>query len=208
MLGHEIAGEVVEVGLGVTSVASGVTSLAPGERVTAYYYLACGDCRWCRMGREPLCPHSRGTIGRAIDGGYADYCVLPAWNLVPLPASLPYADRPAEVAVISDAIVTPVKVARRARIAALQRVAVIGAGGGVGIQMVQVAKLHQARVVAADLGQAKLDLARQMGADEVVDAANQLRSDMLGECDVVIDFVGSPETAQAGLTASDEPGAT
>lgn len=200
VLGHEIAGEVAEVGEHVTAVR-------PGDHVTAYYYLSCGDCRWCRTGREPMCPNSRGTIGRAVDGGYADYCVLPAWNLVPLPAGLPYEQRPADVAVIGDAIVTPLKVARRARLAPLETVVVIGAGGGVGIHMVQVAKLRQAQVIAVDLGEEKLQLARQYGADATIDASTTELAAGLGELgasqavDVVIDFAGTASTLAAGLSA-------
>jgi D-arabinose 1-dehydrogenase-like Zn-dependent alcohol dehydrogenase len=200
VIGHEIAGEVVEVG-------AGVTDFKPGDRVTPYYYLSCGDCKWCRLGREPLCLNLKGHIGRDIDGGYAEYCVLPAWNLVHLPPELPYDEHPAEVAIISDAIATPLKVARKARIAPLEKVAVIGAGGGVGIHMVQLAKVFRGHVIAVDLGPEKLDLARSVGADETLDAkttplAKGLR-DAGGESglDVVLDFVGTPETITAGLDA-------
>lgn len=202
VLGHEIAGEVAEVGAHVSTVR-------PGDRVTAYYSLSCGDCRWCRSGREPMCPHSRGTLGRAIDGGYADYCLLPAWNVVRLPPGLPYEERPAEVAIIADAVATPVKVARRARIAPLETVVVLGAGGGVGVHMVQVAKLHQVRVVAVDLGPEKLEVARQAGADETIDARTTPLAEGLasvgaggrGDVDVVIDFAGTASTLADGLAA-------
>ena len=200
IMGHEIAGEVVEVG----SAVQGVTV---GDRVTPHFYLFCGRCRYCLTMREPLCENTGGYIGRQRDGGYAEYVALPARNLVKLPAELPYDAHPEEVAVICDAIATPYKVNRRARIRPLEDVLVIGAGGGVGIHMVQLARYAGARVLAADRGEAKLAAARAAGAQETVDAlagaidvqARQL-SDGRG-VDVVVDFVASPETLQAGLAA-------
>lgn len=200
VIGHEIAGEVAEVG-------PGVSGFKPGDRVTPHYYLSCGDCRWCRVGREPLCLNLAGHIGRDIDGGYADYCVLPAWNLVPLPPGLPYDERPGEVAIISDAVATPLKVARKARIKPLERVAVIGGGGGVGIHMVQLAKVYRGWVLAVDLGPEKLELARSVGADAVLDARETPIGEGLREAagpdglDVVVDLVAAPETIRAGLAA-------
>src|SRR5713226_5624298 len=71
VLGHEIAGEVAALG-------AGVDGLAIGERVTHSLYLVCGHCRFCRTGRETLCLNFIGYVGQAIDGGYAEYVVLPA----------------------------------------------------------------------------------------------------------------------------------
>ena len=76
--GHEIAGEVIEVG-------SEVRTIHPGQRVTNHFYLTCGNCRYCRSGRETLCENFRGNVGAACDGGYAEYVVLPERNLVPIP---------------------------------------------------------------------------------------------------------------------------
>ena len=64
ILGHEIAGEIVAVG-------SGVSEVNVGDAVTAYFYLTCGHCHWCRINREPLCDNLAGHIGRDLDGGYA-----------------------------------------------------------------------------------------------------------------------------------------
>jgi propanol-preferring alcohol dehydrogenase len=198
--GHEIAGEVVEVGLAVEG-------FQVGDRVTPHFYLFCGRCRYCLTLREPLCENTGGYIGRQVDGGYAEFVALPARNWIKIPPELPYDDRPAEVAIICDAIATPYKVNRRANVKPLEDVLVIGAGGGVGIHMVQLARLAGARVLAADLGDEKLAAARDAGASEVVDAlagpieprAREL-TDGRG-VDVVIDFVVSPETLQAGFDA-------
>jgi alcohol dehydrogenase, propanol-preferring len=198
--GHEIAGEVVEVG----SAADGFTV---GDRVTPHFYLFCGRCRYCLTQREPLCENTGGYIGRQRDGGYAEYVALPARNWIKIPEGLPYDERPGEVAVICDAIATPYKVNRRAQIKPLEDVLVIGAGGGVGIHMVQLARFAGGRVLACDRGPEKLAAAREAGAHESVDALAepiepQARKLTDGRgVDVVIDFVVSPETLQAGFDA-------
>jgi propanol-preferring alcohol dehydrogenase len=198
--GHEIAGEVAEVG-------SAAPGFQVGDRVTPHFYLFCGRCRYCLTQREPLCENTGGYIGRQRDGGYAEYVALPARNWIKIPAGLAYEDRPAEVAIICDAIATPYKVNRRAQIKPLEDVVVIGAGGGVGIHMVQLARLAGARVLAADLGEEKLAAARQAGAHETIDAlagpieAQARRLTDGRGVDVVIDFVVSPETLQAGFDA-------
>ena len=198
--GHEIAGEVVELG-------SAVEGFAVGDHVTPHFYLFCGRCRYCLTMREPLCENFGGYIGRQVDGGYAEYVALPARNWIKIPPELPYAERPGEVAVICDAIATPYKVNRRSQIRPLEDVLVIGAGGGVGIHMVQLARYAGARVLAADLGDEKLAAARDVGADETIDAQSgpiepQARRLTDGRgVDVVIDFVVSQDTLQAGFEA-------
>ncbi|MFQ5896437.1 MAG: alcohol dehydrogenase catalytic domain-containing protein, partial [Nitrospinota bacterium] len=195
VIGHEIAGEVTEVG-------PGAEGLRVGERVTPHFYLTCGRCKWCRLNRETLCENLLGHIGRDIDGGYAEYVKLPARNLVPLPDSLPYEEHPAEVAVICDAVATPYKVVRRARLAPLEDVLVVGAGGGVGIHMVMMARWAGARVIGVDLGEAKLQAAMEAGAHAVIDAS---KDDVVGSArrltggrgvDVAISFVGSPKAME------------
>ena len=108
--------------------------------MTAYYYFTCGRCRWCRINRETLCENLAGQVGRQMDGGYAEYIKLPARNFIPLPEELDYKAHPAEVGVISDAIATPYKVIGHAGIRPMENVAVVGAGGGVGIHMVMMAR--------------------------------------------------------------------
>jgi propanol-preferring alcohol dehydrogenase len=138
ILGHEITGEIVAAG-------PGVTTLRRGDGVTAYFYLTCGDCKWCRLNRETLCENFGGYVGREIDGGYAEYIKLPARSFVKFPDELDWRGRPAEAGVICDAIATPVKVIRKARITPRDTVAVFGAGGGLGVHMLQVARWAHAR---------------------------------------------------------------
>jgi propanol-preferring alcohol dehydrogenase len=200
IIGHEITGEIVAVG-------AGVRGLAAGDPVTAYYYLNCGHCRWCLSGLEPLCPNSGGNVGRTCDGGYAQYIKLPAHIFIKLPAGLDYKAHPAEIGVITDALATPYKVLKRARVRGGETVAVFGAGGGVGIHQLMMAKWARARVIAVDIAPNKLDACRKAGADEVVDASRgdvvQALLDLTGGegVDVAIDYVSSTSTLEAGVKA-------
>ena len=195
--GHEIAGEIVETGAEVRSVAA-------GQRVTSHFYLTCGQCRNCRSGRETLCLAPRGNVGAACDGGYAEYAVLPERNIVPIPDGVSDVD----AAVASDAIATPYHACHKeARVGPGDSVLVIGAGGGVGIHMVQMARLCGGRVLAADIGDGKLALAQQWGADEVIDArrgelASQVRALTDGRgADAAIDGVASRQTLEDALAS-------
>jgi propanol-preferring alcohol dehydrogenase len=195
--GHEIAGEVVEVG-------SEVRTVRVGQRVTNHYYLTCGNCRYCRSGRETLCENFRGNVGQGSDGGYAEYVALPERNLVPIPDGV----SDLEASVASDAIATPYHACHaEAQISPGDNVLIIGAGGGVGIHMLQMARLCGGRVLAAEIGEDKLALAREMGADEVIDArrgelVKQVKAVTEGRgVDAAIDMVGNSETLSACLAA-------
>lgn len=197
IIGHEITGVIEAVG-------EGVTDIAVGDPVTAYFYLTCGHCKWCRIDRETLCENFGGYIGRACDGGYAELMKLPARNFVKLPDGLDWQAHPAEVGVITDAIATPVKVVRHAGIKAGETVAVFGAGGGLGIHMLMLAKWAHARVIAVDIAADKFDACRQAGADVCVnprdgDAIEALKELSDGGIDVAIDFVSSRETLEIGV---------
>jgi propanol-preferring alcohol dehydrogenase len=197
IIGHEIAGEIVEVG-------PGAAGLAVGDPVTAYYYLCCGHCRWCYAGYEPLCDHPGGNVGRNCNGGYAEYIKLPAHIFIKVPPGLDHRKHPAETGVIMDALATPYKVLRRAHVQAGETVAVFGAGGGLGIHQLMMAKWAKARVIAVDVARNKFDACRKAGADEVVDAsAGNVVEALLdltrGEgVDVAIDYVSRTTTLEAG----------
>lgn len=201
ILGHEITGEIVALG-------SGVDELKVGDPVTAYFYLTCGRCRWCRINRETLCENFGGYVGRETDGGYAEYIKLPARNFMKLPPGLDWRRHAAEVGVICDAIATPVKVIRRARVTSNDTVAVFGAGGGLGVHMLMVARWARARkVIAVDVMASKFETCLKSGADATVDASDGKVAARLLELtdgngiDVAIDFVCSTQTLEAGLAA-------
>ena len=195
VLGHEIAGEVVAVG-------EGVPGLSERQRVTHSLYLVCGQCRFCRTGRETLCLNFGGYVGQAIDGGYAEYVALPAANVFPAPADL----SPGECAILGNCLGTAYHAVReRAHVQPLDDVVVVGAGGGVGIHAVQLAALFGGRVIAVDRGAEKLEQARALGANDAVDAASgdvatTVRELTRGKgADVVIELAGTTESLDASL---------
>jgi len=200
IIGHEITAEIVALG-------AGVAGLKLGDPVTAHFYLFCGHCRYCLSQLEPLCLNGRGNVGIECDGGYAEYIKLPAHVFIKLPEALDYKAHPAEAGVITDALATPLKVLRRADVKPGETVAVIGAGGGLGIHQVMMAKWARARVIAVDTAAAKFDACRKAGADEVVDASRGGVVEALKELthglgvDVVVDYVSTTATLEAGSQA-------
>lgn len=193
--GHEVAGDVVEVG-------SEVATVKIGDRVTCHFYLTCKVCPYCRSGRETLCPEFRGNVGMACDGAYAEYMAIPAVNVCPIPAGV----SDLEAAIAADAICTPYHACREeARVGPGDRVLVVGAGGGVGIHTVQMARLCGGWVLAADVSDAKLEMATAMGADAVIDARREdLATQVLAltdgrGVDAAIDIVASRETLEASV---------
>ena len=197
IIGHEITGVIEAIG-------DGVTNVAVGDPVTAYFYLTCGHCKWCRINRETLCENFGGYIGRACDGGYAELMKLPARNFLKFPENLHWQNHAAEIGVITDAIATPAKVVRHADIKAGETVAVFGAGGGLGIHMLMLAKWAHAKVIAVDIAADKFEACRAAGADECVNpqdgyALEALRDLSGGGIDVAIDFVSSRETLETAV---------
>ena len=196
IMGHEYSGIVAALG-------AGVESWQKGDAVTGSFYLFCGNCVMCASGRETLCLNNKGNIGAKIDGAFAEYLVVPARNLVRIPEGVVLR----EAGVIADAVATPYHIAcERARIVAGQRVAVIGAGGGVGIHMLQMAKAFGAIVIAVERDAGKLRRLQELTPDALVDASSEswqasLEQAAGGQLDTCIDFVGSPETTSKGLAA-------
>jgi propanol-preferring alcohol dehydrogenase len=191
--GHEICGEVIEVGPGVTTVQI-------GQRGVVYFYLTCGTCSFCRRGREPLCENLGGLVGVDIDGGYAEETVVPARNFVDIPDELD----PIGATTIPDAIATSLHICgSRARLRAGEVLAVVGAGGGIGVHLVQVGRLFGATVVGVDLSEEKLAVAAEFGADAALSAwstSEAITRVTGGDVDVIVDTVGSQQTLSWSLS--------
>ena len=167
ILGHEIAGEVVQVG-------SGVSGLREGDRVASTLYLVCGECRWCLRGRETICENFAGHIGVNVPGGYAEYVVLPARNLVPIPDELEFA----EASILANAIGTPHHaLTSRMNLQPGDRLVVTGAGGGVGLHAVQLGRMLGAAVMAVDIGQAKLEAYSKIPPAKIAAAVRRVMED-------------------------------
>ena len=187
VLGHEIAGVVEAVGANVDNVKS-------GNRVTSTLYLTCGRCRYCLSGRETICADFKGYVGIHTPGAYAEYTTIPAVNLVRLPESISFP----EGSVIANAIGTPYHaLTKRAKVQPGERVIVTGAGGGVGVHAIQLARMLGAFVMAVDIGAGKLVQAHELGADLVFDAsagdfASAAREWTNDEgADVILELVGT-----------------
>ena len=172
--------------------------------VTAYFYLTCGHCKWCKINRETLCDNFKGYIGRQINGGYAEYISLPAKNFIPIPLSIKYKENPIETGIISDAIATPLKVIKKARISITDKVGVIGAGGGLGIHMLRMLNLYNVKTIAIETKQIKEKSCRDSGASEFINPNSNSKKEVIEDftnnsgLDVVIDFVSSKSSLETG----------
>ncbi len=191
-LGHEVAGVIAALG-------SAVRGRREGERVVLHYNVTCGRCNWCTDGTEQFCPECR-MLGHHIDGGWAEYLVVPASNAVPLPAGIPAAPG----ATLMCASATSYHALRKARLVAGETVAIFGVGG-LGQSAVQLARTLGARqVIAVDLDDDRLTRAAVHGALTVrpsegdVVAAVRAATDGRG-VDVALELIGLAETTLQAL---------
>ena len=194
VLGHENAGWVHAVG-------DGVTAAAVGDAVLLYPPYSCGLCVPCRRGRDMHCERHQFT-GLTRDGGFADYVLVDERSLIPLPEGV----EPAAVAPHADAGLTANHAVKKLvpRLLPDSTTAVIGVGGvgHIALQLVRV--LGAGAVVAIDTDERRRNLARELGADEVLgeqdDVAGAVREVTGGAgADVVLDCVGTDDTHGAGL---------
>jgi alcohol dehydrogenase, propanol-preferring len=183
--GHEGVGIVTERGPGVTEVAI-------GERVAMPWLgYACGTCDYCVSGWETLCLEQQ-NMGYSIDGGFGEYATAYARYVVKVPAGID----PFDAAPLTCAGVTTYKAVKVAGTRPSDLVAVFGVGG-LGHMAIQYAKIAGGRVVAVDLVDEKLDLARELGAEFTVNAAAEdpvAAIQKLGGADQAIALAVSPKS--------------
>ena len=195
--GDDIVGKVAEIG-------SNVENFKIGDRVIVYLFITCGKCRYCLTGRNDLCLNFGGWIGRTHDGGYAEYVKVPEDNLFELPKEIPYL----EATTINTAIASSVHVLRsRAQMSYGEDVLIIGAAGGVGVHLTQLAKLLGGRVFASDIDDEKLEKLKKYGADIIINAKKVKLSDEVKKLtggkgvDIAVEFVGTPQTLSESINS-------
>jgi propanol-preferring alcohol dehydrogenase len=161
ILGHEIAGRVIERG-------SDVQELRIGDRVgVPWVHWTCGECEFCREGNENLCSKQKIT-GVTVDGGYAELVKAPASHAIKIPEGL----SSIEAAPLFCAGVTVYRALKQARVLPRQRLAVFGVGG-LGHLAVQIGREMGAEVTAIDISEEKLALAKSLGASSVLNAGSK-----------------------------------
>jgi NAD+-dependent secondary alcohol dehydrogenase Adh1 len=185
VLGHENAGWVEEVGVGVTTVAA-------GDAVLVYPPYSCGLCVACRRGNDMHCERHEFT-GLSVDGGFGEYVLVSERSLLKLPDGV----EPAAVAPHADAGLTAYHAVRRVAhlLVPGTTAAVIGVGGVGHIAVQLVRELGAGKVIAVDTDERRRRLAGELGAEEAVASAGAAREATGGGgADVVFDFVGTDQT--------------
>lgn len=192
-LGHEFVGEVIELGANVTNVA-------PGDLVSCESHIVCGTCLSCRTGNGHVCANTR-ILGVDVNGGFAEYVVVPAVNAWHKPAGVPL-----EVAAIMEPCGNAVHTAFAGPLSGCS-IAVTGCGP-IGLFAIAVARAAgAARVLASDVSPYRLDLARRMQADAVIDVSKDDFVQRVHEItggrglDGVLEMSGHPKAIRDGLQA-------
>ncbi|WP_204399686.1 zinc-binding dehydrogenase [Arcanobacterium pluranimalium] len=225
VLGHEVTGEIVELGPNI-----GRRDLCVGQRVSGAFLMPCGQCEACSEGRDDLCApffdlnRLKGQLydgstrlesldGEAIAmysmGALAEYTVIPATSVAPLPAQID----PVPAAILGCAALTAYGAVRRgADLRYGESVAVV-ATGGVGSNIIQIAKEFGAKkIIAIDVSDSKLEAAQRLGATGVV---NSMRDDVRERVlaltdgrgvDVAFEALGRPETWRSALNSLKDGG--
>jgi (R,R)-butanediol dehydrogenase/meso-butanediol dehydrogenase/diacetyl reductase len=190
ILGHEFAGEVTEVGAGVTKVQ-------PGDRVTVNPLIYCGECHYCRKGNHLMCS-KLATVGFAWDGAFAEYGVFPEYSIFKLPDSVSY-----EMGACVEPLAVAVHAVNRSGLKIGDNVAVIGAGP-IGLLVQQACKAAGAgQVFVSEPMKARIQTAEKMGANAVlnpaeVDVGKEIANLTDGlRADIAFDCVGIKQTFES-----------
>jgi NADPH:quinone reductase-like Zn-dependent oxidoreductase len=186
ILGSDVAGEIVEVG-------EYVSGFKPGQRVLLAPMHYCGHCEKCVMGLQNQCREFT-ALGNAVDGGNCELIAAPAANVIPIPDSLDF-NQAASVPLVF--LTAWHMLVGRAGIRMGQTVLVLGAGSGVGIAAIQIAKLFHCRVITTAGDEAKLAKGRELGADYGINHYQQRISEEVRKItnkegvDIVVEHVGA-----------------
>jgi 2-desacetyl-2-hydroxyethyl bacteriochlorophyllide A dehydrogenase len=196
--GHEPCGVVAALGPEVPESFAKV-----GMRVMQHHYAGCGACEHCRVGWSQLCRNGFKVYGVTANGGHAEYMLVPARTLVPLPDGLSFETG----AAISCGTGTAYGALRRMNLSGVDTLAVFGQGP-VGLSATQLAKAMGARVYAVDVGKERRQLAKQFGADHVIDPEADNPVAALRELthgrgvDKALDCSGNPQARAAAVRST------
>jgi L-iditol 2-dehydrogenase len=160
IMGHELSGEVVEVGPAVTNVA-------PGDRVVIETVLGDGTCDYCRVQRYNICPHLYEVRTKSVSRAYAEYVIGPAHKFYQLPENVSF-----EEAALVDTFSVCLHAHHLGGVGINDKVAVIG-GGPIGMGQLMLAKASGADVILVDVVESALTMARDLGADAVVNSTEE-----------------------------------
>jgi NADPH:quinone reductase-like Zn-dependent oxidoreductase len=190
--GSDIAGEIVEVG-------EYVEGCKPGQRVLVAPMHFCNHCEHCVAGRQNFCREFT-VLGNLVDGGDCELIAVPVVNVIPIPDELGFNQAASVPLVFLTAFHM---LTGRAAVRPGQTVLVLGANSGVGIAAIQIAKLYQATVIATAGDDRKMERARELGADYVINHYQQKIGDearkITGKVgvDIVIEHVGAATWAES-----------
>jgi len=197
--GHEISGVVAGKG-------EGVDQLEVGDRVAIDLVISCGDCSHCRRGDDSLCDRIQ-EVGIDLHGGFAQYVAVPARNAFRLPEGLSFLDGAS-----IDPIASAYHGVRQAFISAKDTVAIVGPGP-IGLYALQLVRAEGARrTVVVGTHRSRLEVARRLGADAVVDLSQEdpvegvLRANEGRLADIVIEATGNPDAVETACQIASKKG--
>ena len=197
--GHEIAGIISDMGEDAKDMAK--DAFRQDQKVMVYPWVGDGLCPACRIGDENLCDNPR-SLGVYRDGGYAEYVLVPNYRyLLPIPENLDTET----AATLSCSALTAYGAVKNTAIKPDNNIVIVGAGG-LGIMAIQLAKaVFGARIIVIDLGDEKLKVAKENGADETINSKNEDPVSKVMEltnkkgADGVIDFVNASKTVETDM---------
>lgn len=198
IIGHEVVGEVVDTG-------EEVAGLQRGDRVVMDPVIFCGECYACRAGRQNVCRNLQ-VRGVHVDGGFLEYLILPAESVHKFPGDIPW-----EEAVLIEPFTIAAQTLSRGRVTGNDTLVIFGAGP-IGLVILQRAKSLGIKVAITDIVKERLNLARKLGADLVI---NSLEEDLIkmvigfteGEGpSVVVEAVGMPRLLEQAIEMASPAG--
>jgi len=197
--GHEIAGIITDMGEDAKDMAK--DAFRQDQKVMVYPWVGDGLCPACRVGDENLCDNPR-SLGVYRDGGYAEYVLVPNYRyLLPIPQNIDTET----AATLSCSALTAYGAVKNTAIKPDNNIVIVGAGG-LGIMAIQLAKaVFGARIIVIDLGDDKLKVAKENGADETINSKNEDPVSKVMEltnkkgADAVFDFVNASKTVETDM---------